>query len=178
LFWRGADRARPGQETLMPDIDQDGGFDDQDRAETFDESHYDDDDTDQVSELRTFEDLPDVLDVTQALGDSDDDEGLALDAGDYDPDDLDPEGLEDRDDSIDPDMLAADETDLTDETQAFDDDALDGEDNIDGLDQVADADLVTGGEDDFTNFQSKRVGDPDLKRMGYADASGKARPDA
>jgi hypothetical protein len=75
-------------------------------------------------------------------------------------------------------MLAADETDLTDETQAFDDDALDDADNIDGLDEVADAGLVTGGEDDFTDFQSKGVSDPDLKRMGYADAAGKAKPDA
>jgi hypothetical protein len=161
----------------MPDIDQDGG-DDQDRAETLDETNFDDDGAGEVGELRTFEDLPDVLDVTQAVGDSDDDEALALDAGDYDPDDLDPEGLEDPDDSIDPDMLAADETDLTDETQAFDDDALDDADNIDGLDEVADAGLVTGGEDDFTDFQSKGVSDPDLKRMGYADAAGKAKPDA
>ncbi|HEY3696338.1 hypothetical protein [Phenylobacterium sp.] len=161
----------------MPDIDPDGGFEDQDRAETFDETNYDDDDAGEVAELRTFEELPDVMDVTQALGDSDDDEGLALDAGEYDPDDLDPDLLEDDDDRIAPDMLAADETDLTDEQQAFDDDILDGDDNIDGLDEVADADLVSGGEDDFTNFQSKGVSDPDLKRMGYSDASGKAKPD-
>ena len=64
-------------------------------------------------------------------------------------------------------LLAADETDLTDENQPFDEDQLDA-DSIDGLDEVADANLVTGGEDDFTNFQSKGLTDADLKRMGYA----------
>ena len=33
------------------------------------------------------------------------------------------------------------------------------------------ADLVSGGEDDFTNFQAKAVGDEDLRRMGYTDDS-------
>jgi hypothetical protein len=159
----------------MPDIDPDPGFDDQDNAETFDETNFDDSDLDEIAERRTFEEIPDVLDVTQRVGDADDLEGEALDAGDYDPDDLDPDLLQDDDARIDPEMLAADETDLTDEPYAFDDDALTGEDNIDGLDEIADADLVTGGEDDFTNFQSKGVGDPDLKRMGYTDGSGKAR---
>ncbi len=40
--------------------------------------------------------------------------------------------------------------------------------SIDGLDEVADAALVSGGEDDFTNFQSKGLSDEDLERMGYS----------
>lgn len=50
---------------------------------------------------------------------------------------------------------------------AFDEDQIEP-DSIDGLEEAADADLVSGGEDDFTNFQSKGLSDEDLKGMGYA----------
>lgn len=51
--------------------DVDSGWDEQDGAETLD-----DDVVGHDGEMRTFEDLPDVLDVTQAEGDADDDDSL------------------------------------------------------------------------------------------------------
>ncbi|GEM_PF-2236190 len=53
----------------MTDIDN--GWDEQDGAEALDEDVVGRD-----GELRTFEELPDVLDVTQADGDADDDDAL------------------------------------------------------------------------------------------------------
>jgi hypothetical protein len=51
--------------------DTDNGWDGQDGAEALDEDVVGKD-----GELLTFEDLPDVLDVTQAEGDADDDDAL------------------------------------------------------------------------------------------------------
>jgi len=51
--------------------DVDNGRDDQDGAEAMDEDVVGRD-----GEFRTFEELPDVLDVTQAEGDADDDDAL------------------------------------------------------------------------------------------------------
>ena len=51
--------------------DVDNGYDEQDGAEALDEDVVGKD-----GELRTFEELPDVLDVTQAEGDADDDDAL------------------------------------------------------------------------------------------------------
>ena len=62
-------------------------FDAQDNAEAFDETTLDG--QSQRGEMRTFEELPDLLDVTQAEGDRDDDEALALDADEFDPDAMD-----------------------------------------------------------------------------------------
>ena len=59
-------------------------FDAQDNAETFDETTLDG--QSQRGEMRTFEELPDLLDLTQAEGDRDDDEALALDADEFDED--------------------------------------------------------------------------------------------
>jgi hypothetical protein len=142
-----------------PDLDQD--FDDQDRAEVLDETNLEDD----VGEFRTFEEIPDVYDVTSRVGDRDDESAVALDADEFDEQTYDQDELEDDDEGLE--FLSADETDLADEQQAFDEDAIDDDDTIEGLDEVGDADTVTGGEDDFTNFQSKGVNDEDLERMGY-----------
>lgn len=53
------------------DADRNEGWDEQDGAEALDEDVVGKD-----GELRTFEELPDVLDVTQAEGDADDDDAL------------------------------------------------------------------------------------------------------
>jgi len=63
----------------MTDIDN--GYDEQDGAEAMD-----DDVIGKDGEFRTFEELPDVLDVTQAEGDEDDDD--ALTAEDLDDDEI------------------------------------------------------------------------------------------
>src|SRR4051812_38619636 len=51
-------------------------FDEQDQSEVFDEDNYDLQDAGSSTERRTFDELPDVLDVTAAAGDEDDDEAL------------------------------------------------------------------------------------------------------
>lgn len=154
----------------MPGFRQDNdAYDDQDNAEVLDETNFEAD----GREPRTFEDLVDVFDETQRTGDADDDDAVEYDAGEFNPDeDFDPDQLERDDDGRE--LMAADETDLADENQSFDEDQIDA-DSIEGLEEVADADLVEGGEDDFTNFQSKGLSDADLKRMGYTDPSGAAR---
>ena len=143
----------------MPDPQE--GYDDQDGAEAFDETNLDDDQD--LGEMRTFEELPDLLDLTTAEGDRDDDEGLAVDAADFDEAAFDEDAPED-DDELHYRAVAVDEDE---DGDAFDEDQIEP-DSIDGLEEIADADLVSGGEDDFTNFQSKGLSDEDLQRMGYA----------
>jgi hypothetical protein len=161
----------------MPGIGDDGGFDDQDQSETFDETNTTDSgDTGEVrsyadaAERRTFEELPDVEDLTSADGDRDDDEALALDADEFDPDAIDDGDLE-EDHELD--YRAADE-DREDEIDGLGpedgfNDARVSAREIEGLEEIRDAGQAEGGEDDFTNFQSKSVSDENLRDMGYAD---------
>ncbi|MBA4014433.1 MAG: hypothetical protein C0481_21465 [Phenylobacterium sp.] len=144
----------------MPGLREDDGYDDQDNAETFDEANLDD--REQIGEMRTFEEMPDLFDATRAYGDRDDDEGRSLDAADFDENEFDDDSLE-EDDELD---YRASADDFDEDDDEFDDDEVEP-DSIEGLDEVADADLVAGGEDDFTNFQSKALSDEDLRRMGY-----------
>jgi hypothetical protein len=164
----------------MPDPNN--AFDDvdpQDSAEALDETNYDL--SEGVGEMRTFDELPDVLDVTQADGDRDEDEALALDADEF------------RDDAIDDnDTEEDDELDFHAATDEHEDD-LDGQGpddgynedrlsarNVEGLDQVGDADTVEGGEDDVTDFQATNLSDADLRAMGYSENRGgevRAKPD-
>jgi hypothetical protein len=153
-------------------------FDSQDGAEALDETNYNEDD---VGEMRTFEELPDVLDVTQAEGDRDDDEALALGADEFDED-----AVDDNDTKEDHelDYRAAtdereDDLDGQGPEDGFNEDAVSAR-SIDGLDEVGDADSVEGGEDDVTDFQARDVGDADLRRMGYSERRGGetlAKPD-
>jgi hypothetical protein len=143
----------------MPRNDLDDGADPQDRAETSDEAKLDEG----AEEMRTFEELDDVRDYTRADGDEDEDD-VALEAGDYDPDELDADDLDEDEEDVEGKYLVSNED--IDDGMAEDDP---GADTIEGLDQVDDADRVTGGEDDFTNFQSKGASQSDLERLGYAD---------
>lgn len=59
----------------MSDIE--GGWDEQDQSEVFDEDNQSLDGAgDADAEMRTFEELPDVIDVTSAVGDDDDEAAL------------------------------------------------------------------------------------------------------
>jgi hypothetical protein len=152
-------------------FEQDSDFDPQDQAETLDDTNFTE--AADAGEFRTFEELPEVLDLTQADGDRDDDEALVLDADEFEEEAFSDDDLE-EDNELDYRARAAD-----------DDDVYDGDDRndlvdelnvatieseeIDGLDEVLDADTVSGGEDDFTNFQAKRVSDENLARMGYLE---------
>ncbi|WP_309093007.1 hypothetical protein [Phenylobacterium sp.] len=172
-------------------FESESDFDPQDQAEAFDESMTvggegsvalgGDSPLEVGSEMRTFEELPEVEDLTQLIGDRDDDEALALDADEFDPDAID-----------DGDFEEDDELDYKAATEEHEDD-LDGlgpddgfndhrilRSEIEGLDEVRDADEAEGGEDDFTDFQARNVSDEDLKDMGYSEDRGgetRAKPD-
>jgi hypothetical protein len=165
----------------MPDYpDAFGEGDAQDGAEVLDETNIDD--REEMNELRTFEEMPDVLDVTTAIGDRDD-EALALDADEFDEDAIDDGDLE-EDDELNyraADGEREDDLDGLGAEDAYNEDELDA-DEVEGLDEeVLDADAVSGGEDDFTNFQSKGLTDDDLQKMGYSEDRGgvtRAKPDS
>jgi hypothetical protein len=168
-------------------------FDSQDQAETFDESMTvggegdvslaDDSPLPIGEDMRTFEEMPDVYDVTTALGDRDEEEELALDADEFDEDAVDDDDLE-EDNELDYAAVDAEHEDDVDGLGAeagaeYDEDQLSARE-IEGLDEVRDADDVSGGEDDFTNFQAKAVADEDLRDMGYSetrDGETRAKPD-
>ena len=169
----------------MPDLND--AFDDadpQDSAEAFDEDNLNL--AEERSEMRTFEELPDVLDVTQADGDRDDDEALALDADEFDEDAI---GDADTEEDNELDLHAATEEREDDldglgpedgaTVGGFDEDRI-AASSIEGLDQVADAETVEGGEDDVTDFQKAEVSDADLVALGYSEIRNgqvRAKPD-
>jgi hypothetical protein len=144
--------------------------DSQDGAEALDEAMLDE--NEELGEMRTFEELPDLLDLTRADGDRDDDEALALDADEFDEEAIDDDDLE-EDNELDYRAATEEREDDLDglgDEDGFNEDAMDLASSIEGLDEeVADADLVSGGEDDVSNFQSKGLGDEDLERMGYSE---------
>jgi hypothetical protein len=164
----------------MPDPND--AFDDsdpQDSAESLDETNYDL--SEGTGEMRTFEELPDVLDVTQADGDRDDDEGLALDADEFDEDSVDDNDTE-EDHELDYRAATAEREDDLDgqgPDDGYNEDRLSARD-VEGLDQVGDAGSVEGGEDDVTDFQATKLSDNDLQTMGYSESRGgetRAKPD-
>lgn len=174
----------------MPGVNDQPDFDEQDQSEAFDETNLIGDDLGETRSFRdgderqVFEDLPDTPDLLRAEGDRDEDETLALDADEFDPDAIGDADTE-EDDELDYRAATAEREDDIDglgDEDSYDDDQLDVSDLVEGLDEaVMDADKVEGGEDDFTNFQSRGVADDDLKRMGYAETrqgTTRAKPDA
>ena len=145
--------------------------DDQDNAETVDESMLDEDE--EGGDMRTFEEMPDLLDVTQAQGDRDDDEAVAMNASEFDEDAIDPDSETEEDDELNYRAATEEREDDLDglgDEDTFDEDALDMASSIEGLDEeIADADLATGGEDDVTDYQARDVSDQDLQDMGYSE---------
>lgn len=110
----------------MPSDDY--GRDEQDQAEIFDEDNFDEDGGGPDADMKTLEELPEVFDVTRALGDSEDED--EFDEAAFDEDDLDAEDdsdyaaaatLEDRPENTDmafvdgrfaPQTAQSDEADL------------------------------------------------------------------
>jgi len=80
----------------MPDIDAQP--DPQDIAEVLDEDNYNL--REENNEMKTFEEIPDVVDVTSAIGDDDEDEALAVDADEFQESDFDPEKDLEQDDDL------------------------------------------------------------------------------
>jgi len=151
------------------------GYDPQDQAETFDEANLTGDgDTGEVrsfteaDDRQAFEDLPDVEDVTQAKGDRDDDDALALEADEFGPETMTDADLE-EDDELNYRAATAEREDDIDGLGAeggFDEGRI-ARSEIEGLDEVRDAGDAEGGEDDFTNLQARSLDDDDLEDLGY-----------
>jgi hypothetical protein len=140
-----------------------------------------DDDGTGLGEERTFEELPDVEDLTQADGDRDDDEAVAIEADEFDPEAIGDEDTE-EDDELNYRAATAEHEDDIDGLGAEDgfDEAQIARSDIDGLEELRDAGEAEGGEDDVTDFQSRGLDDDDLTDMGYAeDRAGqtRAKPD-
>ncbi len=141
----------------MPDIDT--GLDEQDQSEAFDEDNFDPADAGApTNEFRTFEEMPDVLDVTAAEGDADED--------DFDEDDL------DLDDELSAEGIEPDADPL------FGADAARVSDQDLGADQPGDDEVelvysglmedVKGAQASAAHWESKRLSDDDIEDLGYA----------
>ena len=159
------------------DLDQDA-VDPQDQAETADETHLNED----ADEFTTLEEAPNAFDDTAA--DDDDVELTPSDESEFteeddDDDDTDAnDELDDTPDEFQPEVEWAEAAEAdSDAAEASVEDALDSDD-IGGLNEVGDADSVEGGEDDFTNFQSRKLSDEQLDELGYdGQRSGQTRSD-
>ncbi|WP_269715159.1 hypothetical protein [Caulobacter sp. NIBR2454] len=133
----------------------------QDQAETFDEDNMSlDEEGGPNAELRTFEEMPDVEDLTQAAGDADDDDALIAE-------DLDDEEIIE---------LEADA-----DNGEFDDAALEDDQNLavrstmglsrpghDEVELAAGGDMSQVGNSPASRFESSRLSDEDLEDLGYA----------
>lgn len=154
-------------------------FDAQDQAEVFDEDMLDESEL-RPSEMHTFEEMPDVLDLTSALGDGRD--VPAMDAAEFDEDALDDEDLED-DEDVD-DMVRDDLEDVSEDEDAGSDD-LDDRDGVtrlagdeSELEYVADVDPVTDPDDDDADkYESRLVSDAQLRDLGYQSQGGQSEQD-
>lgn len=158
-----------------PDIDS--GADAQDTAEAFDETHNTDEDV-SPDETRSFApDLfDDVYDVTRADGDEDD-EDEALDAADYDPDDLDDDDLEeDGDDAV---YLTDDDDDLDGEDEDDEDGILAAPSNDAELEYTDDLDEAGRTDNRMARrFESSHeLSEDQVETLGYRQPREKATGD-
>ncbi|MDZ4374994.1 MAG: hypothetical protein U1C74_26740 [Phenylobacterium sp.] len=148
------------------------GYDPQDQSEAFDETSTVGGDAsgDRAAELRTFEELPDLVDLTRRVGDREDDDTVAREADALTPDALDDADLE-EDNELDYRAATAERQDDLDELgpeDAFDEGRI-ARSDVAGGDQVLDAGQAEGAEDDVTDFESRRLDDDDLSTLGYAE---------
>lgn len=148
--------------------------DDQDQAEVYDEDMVDGDNP--ALESSTFEDIPDVYDATQALGDASD---LAeLDEADFDEDLIDDEDLEEEDE-----ITASDAYEETDEEDLADPDSIDriatrAPDEVE-LDYRPDVDNRRGARSGAGGFESRgELDEEDLDELGYGEEEEEEEGDA
>lgn len=140
----------------MPDLDNPA--DDQDQSETFDEDNVDASESGGLTnEYKTFEEMPDVLDVTSAEGDADEE---AFDEDDQDIDDnLSLDGVEPEADG----QFGADAARVSDQDLGGD---AAGEGEVElvysGL-----MEEVRGAQSSAAHWESKRLADDDIEDLGY-----------
>ena len=158
----------------------DADYDPQDQAEVFDEDNYSLDGAgDGSADMKTLEELPDVLDVTRALGDSDLDEiHIAEDADEIDEEELDDLELE-YDEEGEDDRLADDVEDEPDDNELLDEE--DDLDEADGVDEQEDDEAELEYVEDLDETRSNagraarhlesrgELSEEDLEELGYRD---------
>lgn len=187
-----------GEDSMIGNGDYD--FDDQDQSEVFDEDNQSLDGAGDISaDMMTLEELPDVIDVTSAVGDADDD--AALFAEDLDDDDIialeaDAELADLEDDELaarGDDWLAEDDADegevaeigVASEARTFgveDDSAAADETRAIAAVTAEDAELeFTDDVDDLPEStgrtsarmeSSRELSEEDLEELGYRDEKG------
>ena len=150
--------------------------DDQDQSEMFDEDIMGDEGVGPSAEMRVFEELPDVYDVTSRQGDADVDDSLAAeDADEIEDEELDDIDLDD-DDGEDDDSLDDEPEDnevFTDEEDDADLDEVDGVDDLEADDvetvSVGDVDEASDA-DQVSDYESEtELSDDDVEELGYAE---------
>lgn len=154
-------------------------FDEQDQSEVFDEDIMADEGVGPSADMRVLEELPDVYDVTSAVGDRDVDDALtAQDADELGDEELDAIGddLEYDDEAEDdlPDQLEdVAEDDEIDDDEVVDLDEVDGVDEIedDEVEQELGGDLNEEGDaDEAADYESEdELSDEDVKELGYTE---------
>lgn len=153
-------------------------YDAQDQAEVFDEDIMGDEGLGPSAEMRVFEELPDVYDVTTRIGDADVAGGAAAqDADEIDDDELDETDLDD-DDGEDDDALDDDLEDEPEDNEVFDDDDEDL-DEVDGVDDLADDEVEIVSLSDVEDADSVETTadyeaggellEEDVEELGYAE---------
>jgi hypothetical protein len=158
--------------------DMDGDWDPQDQAEVLDESNL----TEAGTDFVTFEEIEDehVQDLTQLIGDADDQAAEALDEADFDEDAIDDEDLEGDEDS--PDELS----DFVDEEVDIEQYADPDPDELDGVAALESDEVELEYAGDLTDLEHARssakpyestreLSDEDLQELGYQDREGHPR---
>lgn len=145
-------------------------FDAQDQAEVFDEDNFDENDAGGPgADMKTLEELPEVFDVTRALGDAEDIE--ARDGDEFDDDEFDEDDLDAEDDT---DYALADS--LEDQPEDADTAYVDDRFAVQGasaeeadLEFTADVDEVTDlEEDEADEYESEgELTEASVADLGY-----------
>ncbi len=140
----------------MPDIDD--YSDDQEQSEVFDEDNFDEADAGApTNEFKTFEELPEVLDVTTAHGDADDED---LDEEGADDDSLSASGVEPEADplyGVDGERLTEIDADGGD---------IPTHDEVELVYSGLMED-VRGAQASAAHWEAKRLSDDDIADLGY-----------
>ena len=164
----------------LPETDYDG----QDGAEVFDEDNTNLDEVEYSGkeDAEQLEDLPDVYDVTTAVGDRDDDKAVIGD--DLDDEDIVTLASDDDDDDDDleeDDLVRSDgaqlksEDDLDDVTDVGDEDL----DDVDGIDKLAPGEVeleyagdlndLEGASSSAADMESYSLSDDDMRELDYKE---------
>ncbi|HEY0600508.1 hypothetical protein [Brevundimonas sp.] len=135
--------------------------DDQEQSEVFDEDNFDEADAGApTNEFKTFEELPDVLDVTSADGDGDEEDLDDIDIEDEVTDSLSASGIEPEADEL----YGVDGTRLTEIDSGGGD--LQTHDEVE-LVYAGLMEDVRGAQASAAHWEAKRLSDDDIADLGY-----------